>query len=54
MKIFRPKTERWHNYVEGDCGSPISRHGKHLQYFKKGWWKRYDRKKFFRKLKSNE
>jgi hypothetical protein len=44
MKISRPKTEKWHNYEEGDCGSPIDK------YFKKGWWKRYDRKKFFRNI----
>ena len=23
MKIARPKTEKWHNYEEGDCGKPI-------------------------------
>ena len=50
MKIYRPKTERWHNYSEGDCGSPIQRHGEHLNYYKKGFWKRNDRKKYFRKL----
>ena len=51
MKISRPKTESYHNYVEGDCGSPIK------DYFKKKFWKRYDRKKFIRrvlnKLKDN-
>lgn len=45
MKVSRPKTEKWHNYEEGDCGHPIN------DYFKKGFWKRYDRKRFFRKLK---
>ncbi len=44
MKIARPKTEKWHNYEEGDCGKPIK------NYFKKGWWKRYDRKKFYRNI----
>lgn len=52
MKIFKPKTEKWHNYDEGDSAHPIDKHGKHLYFYKKGWWKRYDRKKFFRKLKS--
>jgi hypothetical protein len=50
MKVSRPKTEKWHNYEEGDCGSPIDRHGKHLSYFKKGFWKKYDRKRWFRNL----
>jgi hypothetical protein len=50
MKISRPKTEKWHNYAEGDCSSPIDRHGEHLRYFKKGFWKRYDRKKFLRNI----
>ena len=50
MKVSRPKTEKWHNYQEGDTGSPIQRHGKHLNYFKKGFWKRYDRKKWFKKI----
>jgi len=40
MKIARPLTEKWHNYEEGDCGSPIN------NFFKKG----DDRKKFFRKI----
>jgi hypothetical protein len=35
MKLSRPKTEKYHNYEEGDCGSPIDRHGKHLSYFKR-------------------
>jgi hypothetical protein len=51
MKISRPKTESYHNYQEGDCGKPIDRKGKHLCYYKKGWWKKHDRKKFFRRLK---
>ena len=44
MKVARPKTEKWHNWQEGDCGAPIK------NYFKKGFWKRSDRKKFFRRL----
>jgi len=51
MKIGRVKTEKWHNYEEGDCGAPLDRKGKNLCYFKKGWWKRYDRKKFLRRTK---
>lgn len=50
MRIARPKTESWYNYAEGDCGRPISRHGKHLCFYKKGYWKRYGRKKFFRNI----
>ena len=50
MRIARPKTERWHNYAEGDTARPIDRKGKHLFFYKKGFWKRYDRKKFFRDL----
>ena len=50
MKLARVKTEKWHNYEEGDVGSPINRHGKHLCYFKKGFWKRFDRKKFLRNI----
>ena len=62
MKVARPKTEKWHNYEEGDCGKPIDRDdiidrlqiyirdGSNKAYFKKGWWKRYDRKKFFRNI----
>lgn len=44
MKISRPKPEKWHNLEEGDAGKPIN------NYFKRGFWKRFDRKKFFRKL----
>lgn len=51
MKIARVKTEKWHNNQEGDCGAPLDRKGKHLCYFKKGWWKRFDRKKFLRRTK---
>jgi hypothetical protein len=54
MKIARVKTESWHNYEEGDCGSPISRHGKHLCYFKKGFWKRIDRKRYLKKILNYE
>lgn len=49
MKIGRVKTEGYHNYDEGDCGLPLARKGNHLCYFKKGFWKRYDRKKFLRR-----
>lgn len=44
MKIARPKTEKYHNYEEGDCGHPEDNH------FKKRFWKRHDRKKFFRQI----
>lgn len=44
MKIARPKTEKWHNWEEGDCGSPID------CYYKKGFWKRYDRKKYLKNI----
>lgn len=44
MKIGRPKTEKYHNWDEGDAGKPID------NYYKKGWYKRFDRKKFFRNL----
>ena len=50
MKIGKLKTERWHRGDEGDTYLPITRHGKHLCYFKKGFWKRYDRKKYLRNL----
>jgi len=33
------------NYADGDCSKPID------NYFKKGFLKRYNRKKFYRKLK---
>lgn len=46
MKISRVKTEKWHNYEEGDCGRPL----KTGCYYKKGFWKRYDRKKFIRNI----
>lgn len=48
------KTAKYHNFEEGDCGKPIDRKGKHLWYFKKGFWKRYDRKKWFRNLFKTE
>lgn len=44
MKTGKPKTSRFHNYEEGDCGSPID------NYFKKKFWKRTDRKKYFKRL----
>ncbi len=55
MRISRVKTEKWHNWLEGDTGSPINRHGKHLCYYKKGFWKRHDRKKYLKIItKQNE
>ena len=51
MNISRVKTEKWHKHEEGDCASPLNLHGKHLSYFKKGFWKRYDCKKFLRNIK---
>ncbi len=51
MKIFKPKTESWHNFHEGDCGNPIDRKGRHLRFYKKGFWKRYDMKKYLRLVK---
>lgn len=48
MKIAKPKTSKYHNYDEGDCGKPIK------DFYKKGFWKRYDRKRFFNKLFKNE
>lgn len=50
MQISRPKTVRWHKYEEGDCAKPISRDGSKKCYYKKGFWKRYDRKKFIRNI----
>lgn len=44
MKIPRVRTERWHKWDEGDAGKPIK------SFFKKGFWKRYDRKRFIRRL----
>ena len=48
MKISRPKTEKCHNYYEGDCGNPIR------NFFKKGFWKKYDRKRFIKKALKND
>ena len=48
MKISIVKTEKYHNWEEGDCGSPIE------NFFKKGFWKRVERKKFFRRLFNNK
>lgn len=45
MIVTGLKTERFHNYQEGDCGKPIDRKGIHLRFYKKGFYKRYDRKK---------
>jgi hypothetical protein len=36
MKLSRVKTERWHNYEEGDCAKPI----KNKCYYKRGFWKK--------------
>ena len=48
MKLaFKPKTEQYHLY-DDEVGHPIR------NYFKKGFWKRRDRKKYFRNIiKSN-
>lgn len=40
MKIAKPKTSKYHNYDEGDCGKPIK------DFYKRGFWKRYDRKRY--------
>jgi hypothetical protein len=50
MRIARVKTEKWHRYSEGDCGHPI----KVGCYYKKGFWKRYDRKKYLKKILNYE
>lgn len=52
MKISIVKTEKWHNYEEGDCAKPIDRNNKNKSYFKKGFWKKYDRKKYIRNILS--
>lgn len=49
MRVPRFKTEKWHNYQEGDCGKPL----KVGCFYKKGFWKRNDRKKFIRNLFKN-
>lgn len=55
MKLPRVKTESWHHYDEGDCAKPIDRDGSNKCFYKKGFWKRYDRKKFIkRSLKTTE
>lgn len=46
MKISRVKTEAWHKWDEGDTSAPIN------NFFKKKFWKRYDKKKFLRKIKN--
>lgn len=48
MKISRPKTEKYHNWEEGDTGSPIN------NYYKKGFWKKYDIKQFIKNLFKHE
>ena len=35
MILVGLKTERFHNYQEGDCGKPIDRKGIHLRFYKK-------------------
>lgn len=47
---MKPKTSKYHNWDEGDCGKPI----KVGYYYKKGFWKRYDRKKYYRNLFKRE
>lgn len=44
MKISRPLTEKYHNWEEGETGKPIK------DYYKKGFWKKFDRKKWFKNL----
>lgn len=44
MKIAKPKTDSYFNFWEGDCAKPID------NFYKKGSWKKYSRKKFFRNL----
>ncbi len=43
MKVARPKTEKYHNW-------DLDTSSKNQDYFKKGFWKRIDRKKFFKRL----
>lgn len=43
MKIARPKTESYHHYEDVGFRSQDN-------YFKKKFWKRRDRKKFFRQV----
>lgn len=42
MKTGRVKTEKYHNWNEGDHSKPIE------NFYKKGFHKSYDRKKFIR------
>jgi len=42
MFVSRVKTEKYHNNYEGDCRKPIK------DYYKKGIFKRSDRKRFLR------
>ena len=51
MKIGRVKPDKWHNYDEGDCAKPINRNGGNAEYYKKCFWKKYDRKKYLNKIK---
>ncbi len=44
MKVARPKTAKYHNIEDGDTGRPERNH------FKKRFWKRFDRKRFFKAL----
>ena len=50
MKIARVRTESYHNYEEGDVYKPIDRDGSNKCYYKKGFWKKYDRKRFIRNI----
>lgn len=43
MKIARCKTEKYHNW-------DLEPSSKQPDYFKKGFWKRNDRKKFFKRF----
>ncbi len=52
MKKGNPKTSKWHKYEEGDCAAPIGRDGSKKCFYKKGFWKRYDRKKYYRNMYS--
>ena len=46
MKIPRVRTEAWHNDQEGEHVKPL----KVGSFYKKGFWKRYDRRKYIRNL----
>lgn len=50
FEYMKPRTSKYHNWQEGDCGKPI----KVGYYYKKGFWKRYDRKRYYRNLFKKE